>query len=137
MGSGHPIRRVAGAAALAVRGGGFLGKTAPRTIFSGVLGLYGAQMLLAPRFCWEQNFKMVPDKYHNFMARICGCFVFGSVRALNKLSPEESFGVTLPVSILVAVLGPVNAEMNLDTNTAHGAVYVLFPLLLMAHVLAL
>ena len=50
---------------------------------------------------------------------------------------EEAFGITLPLSVVVAALGPVNAEMNLDTNTAHGAVYVLFPLLLMAHILAL
>ena len=145
-----------------MRGGGFLEKDTARQVVTGVFGLYGAQMLVAPTFLWTSNFKVVPDKYrtpapfnarrratrqesgpietdryHNFITRISGCFVLGCLRALSKLSPEEAFGITLPLSVVVAALGPVNAEMNLDTNTAHGAVYVLFPLLLMAHILAL
>ena len=46
-------------------------------------------------------------------------------------------GVT---TVLCSILGPVLGELRVDgiePNTAHGAVYVLFPLLLGLHALAL
>ena len=41
------------------------------------------------------------------------------------------------VSAICAVIGPINAELNLDCNTAHGAAWVLFPVLLASHALAM
>jgi len=36
---------------------------------------YGLQFFLAPGFTIEQNFKVVPDKYHKFMGRFTGGLV--------------------------------------------------------------
>jgi hypothetical protein len=41
------------------------------------------------------------------------------------------------LSTICAIIGPINAELNLDCNTAHGAAWVLFPVLLASHALAM
>ena len=45
--------------------------------------------------------------------------------------------LSMIVSAICAVIGPINAELNLDCNTAHGAAWVLFPVLLASHALAM
>ena len=49
---------------------------------------YGLQFFLAPGFTIEQNFKVVPDKYHKFMGRFTGGLVDeGSVPSVCRLTP--------------------------------------------------
>ena len=48
---------------------------------------YGLQFFLAPGFTIEQNFKVVPDKYHKFMGRFTGGLV-ESVASPVCLSPH-------------------------------------------------
>ena len=50
---------------------------------------------------------------------------------------EEVGVVSIIVSTICAIIGPINAELNLDCNTAHGAAWVLFPVLLASHALAM
>jgi len=77
------------------------------------------------------------DKYHNFIARISGVGWLGLLRSFSKMDEDDAFALSFIVSVATTVLGPVLAETTLECNTAHGAVFVLFPILLGAHVLAM
>ena len=59
------------------------------------------------------------------------CISFGAPTATSQ------FLTSFIVSAICAVIGPINAELNLDCNTAHGAAWVLFPVLLASHALAM
>ena len=102
-----------------------------------VFGLYAAQMLLVPDFMMTQNFKMKMDKYHTFITRISGLGWLGMLKCLDGMDEDAAFNTSFIVSIICTIIAPVNAEMNLECNTAHGAVFVLFPILLGAHALAM
>ena len=102
-----------------------------------VFGLYAAQMLLVPDFMMTQNFKMKMDKYHTFITRISGLGWLGMLKCLGAMEEDDAFNTSFIVSIICTIIARVNAEMNLECNTAHGAVYVLFPILLGAHALAM
>ena len=119
------------------RGGGMVEKSTALTVTKVVFGLYGAQMLLVPDFMMTQNFKMKMDKYHTFITRISGLGWLGMLKCLGAMEEDDAFNTSLIVSIICTIIAPVNAEMNLECNTAHGAVYVLFPILLGAHALAM
>mmetsp|Transcript_293 Transcript_293/g.805 ORF Transcript_293/g.805 Transcript_293/m.805 type:complete len:146 (-) Transcript_293:105-542(-) len=123
--------------ALAVRGGAMLDKSTPLKISTAVFGMYAGQMLFAPTFMWTQNFKMNPDKYHNFLARIAGVGWLSLLKGLWSMDVETAFPLSFLTSAACTVVGPIVGETMLEPNTAHGAVYVLFPLLLGAHLLAL
>jgi len=102
-----------------------------------VFGLYGAQMLLVPDFVMTQNFKMKMNKETAFITRISGLGWLGFLRCLSKMDEDDAFGISFIVSVICTIIGPINAEMNLDCNTAHGAAWVLFPVLLASHALAM
>lgn len=123
--------------ALQVCGGGMVEKSTALTVTKVVFGIYGAQMLLVPDFLWSQNFKMKNDKYHNFIARISGVGWLGLLRSFSKMDEDDAFALSFVVSVATTILGPVLAETTLECNTAHGEVFVLFPILLGAHVLAM
>ena len=63
--------------------------------------------------------------------------LLGMLKCLGAMEEDDAFNTSFIVSIICTIIAPVNAEMNLDCNTAHGAVYVLFPILLGAHALAM
>ena len=102
-----------------------------------VFGLYAAQMLLVPDFMMTQNFKMKMDKYHTFITRISGLGWLAFLKCLGGMDEDDAFNTSFIVSAICAVIGPINAELNLDCNTAHGAAWVLFPVLLASHALAM
>ncbi len=107
---------------------------------TGVFGLYSAQMLLVPKWMMEQNFKTIADPYTAFITRIAGVGWLSYLYCLNTLDASTAFGISFVVSVACAIVGPVLAELRFDgvePNTAHGAVYVLFPVLLGLHALAL
>ena len=130
-------QRAAPMKALQVRGGGMVEKSTALTVTKVVFGLYGAQMLLVPDFVMTQNFKMKMNKETAFITRISGLGWLGFLRCLSKMDEDDAFGISFIVSVICTIIGPINAEMNLDCNTAHGAVFVLFPILLGAHALAM
>ena len=119
------------------RGGGMVEKSTALTVTKVVFGLYATQMLLVPDFLMTQNFKMKTDKYHKFITRISGLGWLGMLKCLGAMEEDDAFNTSFIVSIMCTIIAPVNAEMNLECNTAHGAVYVLFPILLGAHALAM
>jgi hypothetical protein len=119
------------------RGGGMVEKSTALTVTKVVFGLYATQMLLVPDFLMTQNFKMKTDKYHKFITRISGLGWLGMLKCLGAMEEDDAFNTSFIVSIICTIIAPVNAEMNLECNTAHGAVYVLFPILLGAHALAM
>ena len=94
-------------------------------------------MFLVPDFLMTQNFKMKTDKYHKFITRISGLGWLGMLKCLDGMDEDAAFNTSFLVSIICTIIAPVNAEMNLECNTAHGAVFVLFPILLGAHALAM
>ena len=129
-----------GAKALAVRGGGIVEQSTAIKAATGVFGLYSAQMLLVPKWMMEQNFKTIADPYQAFITRIAGVGWLSYLYCLNTLDASTAFGISFVVSVACAIVGPVLAELRFDgvePNTAHGAVYVLFPVLLGLHALAL
>ena len=130
-------QRAAPTKALQVRGGGMVEKSTALTVTKVVFGLYATQMLLVPDFLMTQNFKMKTDKYHKFITRISGLGWLGMLKCLGAMEEDDAFNTSFIVSIICTIIAPVNAEMNLECNTAHGAVYVLFPILLGAHALAM
>ena len=129
-----------GAKALAVRGGGMVEPATAIKASTAIFGLYAAQMLLVPKFMIEQNFKTVADPYTAFFARVCGLFCASYLYCINTLDASAALAISGVTTVLCSILGPVLGELRVDgiePNTAHGAVYVLFPLLLGLHALAL
>ena len=59
------------------------------------------------------------------------------LKCLGGMDEDDAFNTSFIVSAICAVIGPINAELNLDCNTAHGAAWVLFPVLLASHALAM
>ena len=102
-----------------------------------VFGLYGAQMLFVPDFVMTQNFKMKMNKETAFITRISGLGWLAFLSCLSKMEEDDAFGISFIASVICAIIGPINAELNLDCNTAHGAAWVLFPVLLASHALAM
>ena len=94
-------------------------------------------MFLVPDFLMTQNFKMKMDKYHTFITRISGLGWLGMLKCLGAMEEDDAFNTSFIVSTICAIIGPINAELNLDCNTAHGAAWVLFPVLLASHALAM
>ena len=94
-------------------------------------------MLFVPDFVMTQNFKMKMNKETAFITRISGLGWLAFLKCLGGMDEDDAFNTSFIVSIICTIIAPVNAEMNLECNTAHGAVYVLFPILLGAHALAM
>jgi hypothetical protein len=123
-----------------VRGGGMVEPATAIKASTAIFGLYAAQMLLVPKFMIEQNFKTVADPYTAFFARVCGLFCASYLYCINTLDASTALAISGVTTVLCSILGPVLGELRVDgiePNTAHGAVYVLFPLLLGLHALAL
>ena len=119
------------------RGGGMVEKSQALTVTKVVFGLYGAQMLLVPDFVMTQNFKMKMNKETAFITRISGLGWLAFLKCLGGMDEDDAFTTSFVVSTICAIIGPINAELNLDCNTAHGAAWVLFPVLLASHALAM
>ena len=119
------------------RGGGMVEKSTALTVTKVVFGLYGAQMLLVPDFVMTQNFKMKMNKETTFITRISGLGWLAFLKCLGGMDEDDAFTTSFVVSTICAIIGPINAELNLDCNTAHGAAWVLFPVLLASHALAM
>ena len=96
-----------------------------------------AQMLFVPDFVMTQNFKMKMNKETAFITRISGLGWLAFLKCLGGMDEDDAFNTSFIVSAICAVIGPINAELNLDCNTAHGAAWVLFPVLLASHALAM
>jgi len=114
--------------ALALRGGGMVDAGIWLKAASAFFGLYGIGFLLAPELTMTQNFVLSPDKYHTFMARNIGVMVLFSMYLLN-------FAVELSVAVpalvvfmgIAACVGPVYAELKLETTPAHKAALLMVP----------
>ena len=119
------------------RGGGMVEKSTALTVTKVVFGLYGAQMLLVPDFVMTQNFKMKMNKETTFITRISGLGWLAFLKCLGGMDEDDAFTTSFVVSTICTIIGPINAELNLDCNTAHGAAWVLFPVLLASHALAM
>ena len=119
------------------RGGGMVEKSTALTVTKVVFGLYGAQMLLVPDFVMTQNFKMKMNKETTFITRISGLGWLAFLKCLGGMDEDDAFTTSFVVSTICSIIGPINAELNLDCNTAHGAAWVLFPVLLASHALAM
>ena len=119
------------------RGGGMVEKSTALTVTKVVFGLYGAQMLFVPDFVMTQNFKMKMNKETAFITRISGLGWLAFLKCLGGMDEDDTFTTSFIVSTICAIIGPINAELNLDCNTAHGAAWVLFPVLLASHALAM
>ena len=94
-------------------------------------------MLFVPDFVMTQNFKMKMNKETTFITRISGLGWLAFLKCLGGMDEDDAFTTSFIVSTICAIIGPINAELNLDCNTAHGAAWVLFPVLLASHALAM
>ena len=83
-------------------------------------------------FVMTQNFKMKMNKETTFITRISGLGWLAFLKCLGGMDEDDAFTTSFVVSTICAIIGPINAELNLDCNTAHGAAWVLFPILLAA-----
>ena len=97
-------------------------------------------MVLVPKWMTEQNFKTIADPYHGVITRIAGVGWVAFLYCLNSMDAATAFPISFATAVACAIVGPVLVELNVDgvqPNTAHAAVYVLFPVLLGLHALAL
>jgi hypothetical protein len=67
----------------------------------------------------SQNFKVSPDKYHTFLGRFCGATMLLLLYSLKQMDTSTAFGVSFLWNSVVAVLGPIYAEMFLETTPMH------------------
>ena len=75
------------------------------------------------------------NKETTFITRISGLGWLAFLKCLGGMDEDDAFTTSFVVSTICAIIGPINAELNLDCNTAHGAAWVLFPVLLASHAL--
>lgn len=61
---------------LALRGGGMIDQGMWMKAFSVFMGLYGVGFVLAPGMVIDQNFDTTYDKYHIFISRMAGAFMW-------------------------------------------------------------
>ena len=71
---------------------------------------------------------VTPDKYHTFLARNIGVAILYVVYLLNT-QMEVAAAVPALVAYMVAtsILGPIYAELKLDTTPAHKAALLMVP----------
>jgi len=90
--------------------------------------LYGVGFLLAPEMTITQNFVVTPDKYHVFLARNIGLAILYAVYLLNtQMDVAAAVPALVGYMAVCAVVGPVYAELTLDTTPAHKAALLMVP----------
>ena len=75
-----------------------------------------------------QNFVVTPDKYHSFFARNIGLCILYTVYLLNyKMDVAAAVPALVAYMAICAVVGPVYAELKLETTPAHKAALLMVP----------
>ena len=87
--------------------------------FSVFMGLYGVGFLAAPAVVIDQNFDTPYDKYHLFISRLSGVFLLGLLYTWSKMDVAAAFPIAYGICVITAVLGPLYAELQLETKPAH------------------
>mmetsp|Transcript_12080 Transcript_12080/g.39797 ORF Transcript_12080/g.39797 Transcript_12080/m.39797 type:complete len:177 (-) Transcript_12080:217-747(-) len=114
--------------ALQLRGGGMVDQGVWLKAASAFFGLYGVGFLLAPEMTITQNFVVTPDKYHSFFARNIGLCILYTVYLLNyKMDVAAAVPALVAYMAICAVVGPVYAELKLETTPAHKAALLMVP----------
>jgi len=67
----------------------------------------------------DQNFDAPYDKYHGFISRLTGVFVLSLLYTWSKMDVAAAFPSAYCVCIISAFLGPLYAELQLETKPAH------------------
>ena len=98
-------------------------------IMTGFFGVYGLGFVFAPQTVIEQNFDTTYDKYHLFIARISGVALLTLLYTFRKMGAVAAFPIALTYATIVALIGPLFAELNLETKPAHKAAWLMAPLI--------
>ena len=98
-------------------------------IMTGFFGVYGLGFVFAPQTVIEQNFDTTYDKYHLFIARISGVALLTLLYTFRKMGAVAAFPIALTYGTIVALIGPLFAELNLETKPAHKAAWLMAPLI--------
>lgn len=75
-----------------------------------------------------QNFDTPYDKYHLFISRLSGVFLLGLLYTWSKMEVAAAFPIAYGICVITAVLGPLYAELQLETKPAHKAAFLMIPL---------
>ena len=67
----------------------------------------------------DQNFDTPYDKYHLFISRLSGVFLLGLLYTCSKMKRAAAFPIAFGIGVIPAVLGPLYAELQLETKPAH------------------
>ena len=87
--------------------------------YSVFLGLYGVGFLAAPALVFEQNFDAPYDKYHLYIARLVGVMALGLLYTWSKMDVAAVFPIAFGFSVIAAFVGPLYAQLQLETKPAH------------------
>jgi len=115
---------------LALRGGGMIDQSMWMKAFSVFMGLYGVGFVAAPGMVIEQNFDTPYDKYHIFISRMAGAFMLTVLYTWSKMDVSAAFPIAYVMGIITAILGPLNAELTLETKPAHKAAFLMIPFII-------
>merc|ERR1719375_1302236 len=92
--------------------------------------MYAAGFILAPAMVIEQNFDAPYDKYHLFISRMAGIAFAFLLYLLNTIDIATALPVALVYACVVAVAGPLYAELKLETKPAHKAALLMIPFII-------
>ena len=126
------------ATALALRGGGAFGVTKElfvKTISIANMG-FGLQFFLTPKTFWQLNFDSIATDEMAFISRIAGIAIIGGQLAFMMGDAEQLYPVAMASALLIAIFGPLRAEMTLPCKPAHKLPVVLLPSLLLMGIAA-
>mmetsp|Transcript_33946 Transcript_33946/g.78399 ORF Transcript_33946/g.78399 Transcript_33946/m.78399 type:complete len:168 (+) Transcript_33946:93-596(+) len=122
--------------ALQIRGGSFVTKELfIQTMSIANMG-FGAQFFLVPKMFWEMNFASECTESMQFISRIAGIAILGGNLAFYMGDAEALYPVAMASCLLIAIFGPLRAEMTLPCKAAHKLPCVLLPGLLAMGALA-
>ena len=67
----------------------------------------------------DQNFDTPCNKYHLFISWLTGVFLLGLLYTCSKMKVAAAFPIAYGIGVIPAVLGPLYAELQLETKPAH------------------
>ena len=124
---GAKLSKLDSSKVLALRGGGMVDQATWLKAFTVFMGLYGTGFVLAPSVVIEQNFDTPYDKYHIFISRLSGIFMLTLLYTWSKMDIAAAFPIAVATCVATAILGPLYAELNLETKPAHKAAFLMAP----------
>ena len=75
--------------------------------------------MAAPALVFEQNFDAPYDKYHLYIARLVGVMALGLLYTWSKMDVAAVFPIAFGFSVIAAFVGPLYAQLQLETKPAH------------------